>query len=220
MKNRISDLETAAEIAAREERRAKRSKVGAHLLQRLQHKHKKEAYSKATIGRAITAYLDANPSSYETDLRKLDFIVDRISLTLEDFVEKRAATSGTSSAASSTTRGGDSVASLLCDDPSTTNNNTDSKDDIDEAKWSEINPWVKMSLAKTVEAEQAERRAARRAKREAEQAEALKRAQEEALKGPPKEAEAKSEPSSSREAKRGAKEAKRGAKQSAKASSS
>ena len=48
----------------------------------------------------------------------------------------------------------------------------------------------------------------------AEQAEALKKAQEEALKGPPKEAEAKSEPSSSREAKRGAKEAKRGAKQS------
>ena len=39
-------------------------------------------------------------------------------------------------------------------------------------------------------------------------------AEEEALKGPPKEAEAKSEPSSSREAKRGAKEAKRGAKQS------
>ena len=50
--------------------------------------------------------------------------------------------------------------------------------------------------------------------REAEQAEALKKAQEEALKGPPKEAEAKSEPSSSRDAKRGAKEAKRGAKQS------
>ena len=162
------DLETAAEIAAREERRAKRSKLGAHLLQRLQHKHKKEAYSKATIGRAITAYLDANPSCFEVDLRKLDFIVDRISLTLEDFVEKRAATSGTSSAASSTTRGGDSVASLLCDDPSTTNNNTDSKDDIDEAKWSEINPWVKMSLAKTVEAEQAEKAACERkaAKRE------------------------------------------------------
>ncbi len=68
-------------------------------------------------------------------------------------------------------------------------------------------------LAK-LEAEQAERRAARKAKREAEQAEALKKAQEEALKGPPKEAEAKSEPPSSREAKRGAKEAKRGAKQS------
>ena len=169
MKNRISatlDLETAAEIAAREERRAKRSKLGAHLLQRLQHKHKKEAYSKATIGRAITAYLDANPSSYEADLRKLDFIVDRISLTLEDFVEKRAATSG--STASSTTRG-DSVASLLCDDPSTTANSTaDGKDDIDEAKWSEINPWVKMSLAKTVEAEQAEKAACERkvAKRE------------------------------------------------------
>ena len=169
MKNRI-DLETAAEIAAREERRAKRSKLGAHLLQRLQHKHKKEAYSKATIGRAITAYLDANPSSCETDLRKLDFIVDRISLTLGDFVEKRAATSG--SAASSITRGGDSVASLLCDDPSTTANSTvDGKDDaceIDEAKWSEINPWVKMSLAKTVEAEQAEKAACERkaAKRE------------------------------------------------------
>lgn len=174
MKNRISatrvDLETAAEIAAREERRAKRSKLGAHLLQRLQHKHKKEAYSKATIGRAITAYLDANPSSCETDLRKLDFIVDRISLTLGDFVEKRAATSG--SAASSITRGGDNVASLLCDDPSTTANSTvDGKDDaceIDEAKWSEINPWVKMSLAKTVEAEQAEKAACERkaAKRE------------------------------------------------------
>ena len=55
---------------------------------------------------------------------------------------------------------------------------------------------------------------------EAEQAEALKRAQEEALKGPPKEAEAKAPEPSAREAKRGAKEAKRGAKQSAKASSS
>ena len=74
-------------------------------------------------------------------------------------------------------------------------------------------------LAK-LEAEQAERRAARKAKREAEQAEALKRAQEEALKGPPPEAEAKAPEPSAREAKRGAKEAKRGAKQSAKASSS
>ena len=162
------DLETAAEIAAREDRRAKRSKLGAHLLQRLQNKHK-NACSKASIGRAITAYLDANPSACEADLRKLDFIVDRISLTLGDFVEKRAATSG--SAASSTTRG-DSVASLLCDDPSATANSTadgnDDANDIDEAKWSEINPWVKMSLAKTVEAEQAEKAACERkaAKRE------------------------------------------------------
>mmetsp|Transcript_29250 Transcript_29250/g.85061 ORF Transcript_29250/g.85061 Transcript_29250/m.85061 type:complete len:528 (-) Transcript_29250:165-1748(-) len=153
------DREKAAEIAAREEHRAKRSKLGAHLLQRLQQKHKGERYSKAAIIRAVTAYIDANPSFVDawTDLRKLDIVVDRISLTLGDFVvERRAATS---SAASFTK--GDSVASLLCDDPSTTGNFDDKDDanDVDEAKWSDINPWVKMSLAKTVEAEQAEKAA-------------------------------------------------------------
>lgn len=150
----------AAEIAAREEHRAKRSKLGAHLLQRLQQKHKR-AFSKATLSRAITAYLDSNPAFVDawTDLRKLDVVIERISPTLGDFVqEQKRAVSSTSSARA------ESVASLLCCDNSSAPGSTNTDDidkeaEFDEAKWAEINPWVKMSLAKSVEGELADKAA-------------------------------------------------------------
>ena len=158
------DRAKAAQIAAREEHRAKRSKLGAHLLQRLQQKHKKE-YSKATLSRAITAYLDSNPAFVDawTDLRKLDVVIDRISPTLDDFVkERKRAVSASSSSAHA-----ESVASLLCcDDSSAPGNNAgnagntvEKEAEFDEAKWAEINPWVKMSLAKSVEGEFADKAA-------------------------------------------------------------
>lgn len=146
------DRAKAAEIAAREEHRAKRSKLGAHLLQRLQQKHKR-AYSKAILSRAITAYLDSSPAFVDawTDLRKLDIVVERISPTLGDFVQEKKRASSANS---------ESVASLLCCDdssadvPGSTNaNDVDKEAEFDEAIWREINPWVKMSLAKSVEGE-------------------------------------------------------------------
>lgn len=154
------DRATAAEIAAREEHRAKRSKLGAHLLQRLQQKHKK-AYSKATLSRAITAYLDSNPSFVDawTDLRKLGVVIERISPTLDDFVKERKRAVSVASSAHA-----ESVASLLCCDDSSApgsnaGNTVEKEAEFDEAKWAEINPWVKMSLAKSVEGEFADKAA-------------------------------------------------------------
>ena len=156
-----SNRAKAAEIAAREEHRAKSSKLGAHLIQRLQLKHKR-AYSKATITCAVGSYLDSHPEFVDawTDLRKLDVVVERISPTLGGFVqEKKRAASAASSAHA------ESVASLLfCDDDSraprpgsNAGNTVEEEAEFDEAKWAEINPWVKMSLAKSVEGELADK---------------------------------------------------------------
>lgn len=155
-------------VAEREERREKRGKLEAVLIQKLQHKHRNhpKTWSKQVIKRAVAAYLNANTSFLDawTDLRNMDFVVDRISKTLGNFVEKKAGSGSTekdSVASLITAIGGNdgrnTVTSASSSNSARASNSTSRTPD-DAKEWKELNPWVVMSLAKTVEAEDAERR--------------------------------------------------------------
>lgn len=176
-RNQYLSYTKRVELAAeREERQEKRGRIENFLRQRLESKlqSRGDNIHRTVLENAIIAYLDAHPNFVGawTDLKELNIVVDRIlpmigkfvqvlvrqrdSLTRTTLVQSRATASPIIADSTANSAGRSSNETLNTCRGGTADVLNLEKDMRANAIWKGMNPWVKMNIANTIEAEEKE----------------------------------------------------------------